>query len=100
MDGDGHADLIIGAWQYGKAAVAGGRAYLYSGKDGSLLKTYTCRIPGDTFGFDAVGMGDVDRDGTVDLLITSAWSAVNGFRSRRVLLISSGLTRAAAGRPR
>ncbi len=68
VDGDGRPDLVIGAWQYAGAAVSGGRTYLYSGKDGKLLKTYTCRIPGDTFGFDAVGMGDTDGDGTVDLL--------------------------------
>jgi len=91
VDGDGRADLIIGAWQYGGAAVSGGRAYLYSGKDGKLLKTYTCRIPGDTFGFDAVGMGDTDGDGTVDFLITSAWSGIHGNHTGRVFLISSGV---------
>jgi hypothetical protein len=91
VDGDGRADLIVGAWQYAGAAVSGGRAYLYSGKDGRLLKTYTCRTPGDTFGFDAVGIGDVDGDGTVDLLITSAWSAVKGYHSGRVFVISSGI---------
>ena len=91
VDGDGRPDLIVGAWQYAGAAVSGGRAYLYSGKDGKLLKTYTCRIPGDTFGFDAVGMGDTDGDGTVDLLITSAWSGIKGNHSGRVFLISSGV---------
>jgi hypothetical protein len=93
VDGDGHADLIVGSWQYAGAAVSGGRAYLYSGKDGRLLATYTCRIPGDTLGFDAVGMGDVDGDGTVDFLITSAWSGIHGFHSGRMFLISSGVTR-------
>jgi hypothetical protein len=91
VDGDGRPDLIIGAWQYAGAAVSGGRAYLYSGRDGKVLKTYTCRIPGDTFGFDAIGMGDTDGDGTVDLLITSGWSGVKGNHSGRVLLISSGV---------
>jgi tetratricopeptide (TPR) repeat protein len=91
VDGDGHADLIVGAWQYGGAAVGGGRAYLYSGKDGHLIKTFTCRIPGDTFGFDAVTMGDVDGDGTTDFLITSGWSGIHGFHSGRVFIISSGL---------
>jgi hypothetical protein len=93
VDGDGHADLIVGAWQYAKAALSGGRAYLYSGADGRLVRTYTCRIPGDTFGFDSVGMGDVDGDGSVDFLITSAWSGVRGFHSGRVFIISSGIVR-------
>ena len=91
VDGDGRADLIVGAWQYGKAAISGGRAYLHSGKDGRLIRTFTCRTPGDTFGFDAVGMGDVDGDGSADLLITSGWSGVNGHHAGRVFLISSGV---------
>lgn len=94
VDGDGHADLIVGAWQYGREAVSGGRAYLYSGKDGKLLRTYTDRIPGDTFGFDAVGMGDVDGDRMADFLISAAWSGVKGHHSGRIFLISSGIIRA------
>jgi hypothetical protein len=93
VDGDGHADLIVGSWQYAGAAISGGRAYLYSGKDAHLIRTYTCKTPGDTFGFDAVALGDVDRDGTADFLITSGWSSVHGFQSGRVLLISSGVRR-------
>jgi hypothetical protein len=91
VDGDGIEDLVIGAWQYGEVAVSAGRAYLYSGRDGHLLKTFTCRTPGDTFGFDAVGLGDVDGDGTADLLITSGWSGVSGHHSGRVFIISSGV---------
>jgi hypothetical protein len=91
VNGDGVEDLIVGAWQYGEVAVSAGRAYLYSGRDGRLLKTFTCRTPGDTFGFDAVGLGDVDGDGTADLLITSGWSGVSGHHSGRVFIISSGI---------
>jgi hypothetical protein len=85
---DGHDDLVIGAWQYSAVAPSGGRIYLYSGKDGSLLQTITGRIPGETLGFDAAGAGDVDGDGIPDLLVTSSWSNVKGFRSGRMYIIS------------
>jgi len=99
VDGDGHADLIVGAWQYAGAAIGGGRAYLYSGKDGRLMKTFTCQTPGDTFGFDAVNLGDIDHDGTTDFLITSGWSAIHRFHSGRVFVVSSGIPRRPISRP-
>lgn len=89
VDRDGHADLVIGAWQHGGAALGGGRTSLYSGRDGQLMRTYTCRTPGDTFGFDAVTLGDIDRDGLYDFLVTSGWSGVSGHHSGRVFVISS-----------
>lgn len=94
LDGDGHADLAVGAWQYAAAAPSGGRIYVYSGRGGRLLRTITCRIPGDTLGFDSVGIGDVNGDGEHDLLVTSAYSGVNGYRSGRVFVVSSGVRRA------
>jgi hypothetical protein len=91
IDGDGHDDLAVGAWQYAREAISGGRIYLHSGKDGRLLRTITCRIPGDTLGFDSVGIGDIDGDGTVDLLLTSAYSGIKGYHSGRVFIVSSGI---------
>lgn len=88
VDGDGHADLVVGAWQHASAARSGGRVTLLSGKDGSRLRTLTCKVPGDTFGFDATGMGDVDGDGRLDFLLTSAWSGVKGTRSGRMFLVA------------
>jgi len=88
VNGDGSADLAIGAWQHSSAAPSGGKVYVHSGKDGSLLTAWTCKQAGDTLGFDAVGLGDVDGDGTVDFLLTSAWSTVRGPRTGRVFLIS------------
>lgn len=88
VNGDGHDDLVVGAWQYSAAAASGGKIYLYSGKDGTLLRTITGRVPGETLGFDATGIGDVDGDGALDLLVTSSWSNVKGFRSGRMFVIA------------
>ena len=85
---DGHDDLLLGAWQYSVVAPSGGRIYLYSGRDGSIMQTITGRIAGETLGFDATGVGDVDGDGVVDFLVTSSWSNVKGFRSGRMFIIS------------
>ncbi len=88
VDRDGRADLVIGAWQHASKAVSGGKIYVYSGKDARLLRTLTGRIPGETLGFDATSVGDVDGDGTPDLLLTSAWSGIRGFQSGRVFIVS------------
>ncbi len=88
---DGYADLLIGAWQYSRVVQSGGKVYLYSGKDGTVMRTITGRIAGETLGFDATGIGDVNGDGTIDFLITSSWSNVKGFRSGRMWVISGTL---------
>ncbi len=85
---DGHADLAVGSWQYSGAAWSGGKVTVYSGKDGRVLQRITGRIPGETLGFDAVAIGDVDGDGIADYLVTSAWSLVNGVRSGRVYVVA------------
>ncbi|MEW5917402.1 MAG: hypothetical protein AB1762_13410, partial [Gemmatimonadota bacterium] len=85
---DGYDDLILGAWQYAAVAASGGKIYVYSGRDGTLLRSITGRIPGETLGFDATGVGDIDGDGVVDFLVTSTWSNIKGFQSGRMYVIS------------
>lgn len=93
FDNDGINDLVVGAWQHGSVAASGGRIYVHSGRDGRVLRTITGRIPGETLGFDAVGVDDVDGDGVPDLLVTSSWSNINGFRTGRMFLIAGERSR-------
>jgi hypothetical protein len=88
VNGDGCDDIVVGAWRHASAAPMGGKIYVYSGQDGSLLSTITGKVMGETLGFDATGMDDVNGDGVIDYLVTSAWSGVNGTRSGRMYIVS------------
>jgi hypothetical protein len=79
---------VIGAWQNPEGAPSGGRVYLISGASRAVLTTWTCRQAGDTFGFDATGLGDVDGDGRIDYLLTSGWSPANGAKTGRVFIVA------------
>lgn len=72
INGDCHADILLAAWVSNNGAPSAGKAFVYSGIDGSILETFTHNVAGAGFGFDANGMGDVDGDGMYDHLITAA----------------------------
>ncbi len=88
VNGDGCPDLVIGAWTNSEVAPRAGKAYVISGKDRATLATFTCALPGDEFGYDATGLGDVDGDGAIDFLVTAASSNDGGPRAGRVYVIS------------
>lgn len=89
VTGDGRGDLAIGAWQNHEEAPSAGKIYLYDGASGKRIRTWTCRQAGDTCGFDATGLGDINNDGVAELLITSAWSGVKQPKCGRVFIISA-----------
>jgi hypothetical protein len=72
VNGDGHADQVLAAWISPQGAPNGGKTFVYSGADGTVLETFTHTLPNSGFGFDAAPMGDVNGDGRMDYLITAA----------------------------
>jgi FG-GAP repeat protein/VCBS repeat protein len=79
IDLDGFDDVIIGSFQSDPGGlVDAGSAYVYSGADGSVLYQWNGTNAADYFGGQVSGAGDVDADGTPDLVI-SAWGVDLGF---------------------
>lgn len=72
VNGDGFADFIVGRYTNSAGASQGGQAAVYSGADGSVIQTMTSQVAGGNFGFDAVGMGDINADGKLDFLVSAA----------------------------
>jgi hypothetical protein len=69
VNGDGHADVLVGAARNDAAGTNAGRAYVFSGLDGTLLYSVDGEHAGDLFGSGADRTGDLDGDGVDDLLV-------------------------------
>lgn len=89
VDGDGHADLIVGARFRSPNGFASGSAYVYSGADFSLLHRFDGDSAGDLFGFSVAGAGDVNADGLDDVIV-GAWSDDDGGASAGSATVFSG----------
>ena len=72
VNGDGRPDLIVGSYTSSAGAFQAGKVQIFSGADGSLLRTITSTVENEQLGFDAVGLGDVNRDGRPDELLSAA----------------------------
>ncbi len=70
VDGDTVPDLFIAGYHNSEGAAQAGKAFVYSGATGALLRTMTGTQAGQTLGYDAAQLGDVDGDGLVDYALT------------------------------
>lgn len=71
VTGDGFDDLYLAGYTHTFLdAVQGGKATLFSGRNGGVVRTFTGTVAGAQLGFDAVPLGDVNGDELQDYLIT------------------------------
>jgi hypothetical protein len=72
VNGDGVPDIIVGNYTSSDGAPAAGKVQIFSGATGKRLRTITSTTPKENLGFDAVGIGDTNGNGTPDFLISAA----------------------------
>jgi hypothetical protein len=71
QDGDGRLDFFVGAPSTRERA----RVLLLSGRDGSVLRTYTPTEDGNSFGWYVDRLDDLDGDGRADLAVGAPTAA-------------------------
>lgn len=69
INGDDHDDIVVGAPGNDAAGSSAGRAYVFSGQDGTALYTKTGLAAGDRLGQSVSGSGDVNHDGVSDFAV-------------------------------
>jgi hypothetical protein len=69
VDGDGLTDVILGDDNGDGTFDSSGRAWVFSGADGSVLHGFEGEGEDDNFGFAVDGLGDLDLDGCSDVIV-------------------------------
>jgi len=99
IDGDGHADLIVGAVDTDPAV---GRAYVYSGATGNLVYALSPSLPQEDFARLVGTAGDIDADGFDDFMVSAPGIGGPWYASGHVYIysgISGALLRDLAAPP-
>lgn len=67
-DGDGFGEFLVGAWRDDNGTLTdAGSVFVYSGADGSLLRTIQGSAIDDHMGYGSSAAGDVNGDGFADI---------------------------------
>ena len=96
VNGDGYADLVVGAYGYGGGS---GRAYVYLGGASGLATTAATTLTGaasDQLGCSVATAGDVNGDGYADVVVGASYYSAGTGRAYVHLGGASGLATTAA----
>lgn len=76
VDQDGHDDLIVGAPFLDGIASSSGRAYIFSGADGTLIRQLDPSGGNELMGTAVAGAIDYDKDGIPDQIATAPGTGI------------------------
>ncbi|MCH9030637.1 MAG: FG-GAP repeat protein [candidate division Zixibacteria bacterium] len=88
VDGDGLADIIIGAPLNDESGVDAGKAYVFSAVNGDTIYTFTGANASDKFGFAVSSAGDINNDGFMDIMISAPLNDDGGENTGKVYVFS------------
>lgn len=95
FNGDGFADIVVGAKFSSERALLGGRAYLYFGGagdrfDGVADATLSDASARDNFGFSVSSAGDINGDGYSDVVVGAPGNDAAGSDAGRAYVYLGG----------
>lgn len=76
VNDDLRADFLVGAW--GSGALSEGEAFVYSGKTGEILQSFSGEATFDHFGWSVASSGGIEIDGYVDIIIGAPYTNISG----------------------
>jgi len=89
-DGDGVADLAIGAARDSTAASEAGAVRIHSGADGSVLQTFYGSNADDYFGSYVARIPDMNGDGVDELAVSAPYADNSGTDTGSVFVYAGG----------
>lgn len=103
VNGDGYADVVVGAYDFDNGQPNEGRAFVYHGSSVGLSTsaawTTEADVAGANYGYSAASAGDVNGDGYSDVVV-GAYNFTNGEASEGKAYVyhgsASGLSTSAA----
>jgi FG-GAP repeat protein len=90
VDGDGVPDVIVGAPLSTTPPTVGGYAQVFSGAGGGLLLTLAASAAGEGFGRSVAGPGDLNGDGSADVVVGAPAASPGGLASAGRATVFSG----------
>ena len=90
MDADGVPDVFAADINNATGGANRGRAYIFSGATGALIRTFSGEAPNDQFGMGRA-IGDVNGDGVPDFVL-AAWLRSEGANSAGKMYVVDGAT--------